>query len=449
MHATKALRYGVPIIEEVKVEMTQITEAKAGRITAETRQVAQDEAVAPEIIAERVASGQIVIPKNSVRQLARPIGIGRGLRTKVNANIGTSPEYIDLAEEIEKAKVAIGVGADTIMDLSTGGDLDKIRREILRVCTVPLGTVPVYQAAIEAIGETGALVKMTREKIFEVIERQAQDGVDFMTVHCGVTQNTLERLKRQGRVTDIVSRGGVFLTTWMIANDQENPLYEEYDRLLEIAKRYDITLSLGDGLRPGSLADATDRAQIGELVLLGELAQRAWEQDVQVMIEGPGHLPLDQVEGNVLLEKRLCRGAPFYVLGPVVTDIAPGYDHLTSAIGGASAAAAGADFLCYVTPSEHLRLPKVEDVREGVIVTRIAAHAGDIVKAVKGAAQWDQKMAQARKNLNWEEQIRLSVNPELARRMREESSPRVSDVCTMCGQYCALKLVKKALHPEN
>jgi phosphomethylpyrimidine synthase len=367
----------------------------------------------------------------------------------VNANIGTSPDHIDLAEEVEKAKVAIDVGADAVMDLSTGGDLDKVRRDILKACTVPLGTVPIYQAAIEAITETGALVKMTTEKIFEVIERQAQDGVDFMTLHCGVTQNTLQRLKHQGRVTDIVSRGGVFLTTWMIANNRENPLYEDYDRLLAIAEKYDITLSLGDGLRPGSLADATDQAQIGELVLLGELAQRAWKQDVQAMIEGPGHLPLDQVEYNVLLEKRLCRGAPFYVLGPVVTDIAPGYDHITSAIGGAWAAAAGADFLCYVTPGEHLRLPKVEDVREGVIVTRIAAHAADIVKGVKGAVEWDHKMAQARKDLNWEEQIRLSVNPELARKMREESSPRLSDVCTMCGEYCALKLVKKALHPEK
>jgi len=315
----------------------------------------------------------------------------------------------------------------------------------LKQSPIPLGTVPIYQAAIETIAQKGALIRMEGDKIFEVIERQAQDGVDFVTVHCGVTRSAFERLRLQGRVMDIVSRGGAFLITWMIANKQENPLYEDFDRLLEIAQRYDLTLSLGDGFRPGSIVDATDRAQLEELIILGELTKRAWEEGVQVMIEGPGHIPLDQVEANVLLEKRLCYGAPFYVLGPLVTDIAPGYDHIGCAIGGAIAAGAGADFLCYVTPGEHLKLPGVKEVREGVMAARVAAHAGDLVKGVKGAWDWDQKMSEARKKLDWEEQIRLSLDPELARRAREESQPKLSDVCTMCGEYCAVKLVEKAL----
>jgi len=320
-----------------------------------------------------------------------------------------------------------------------------IRQTILKSCRLPLGTVPVYQAAVETIAETGALVKMKPDKIFEVIERQAEDGVDFVTVHCGLTRETLERLKGEGRITDIVSRGGAFLTTWMVANDRENPLYEQYDRLLEIAKRYDLTLSLGDSLRPGCLADSTDRAQIQELILLGELAKRAWEAEVQVMIEGPGHIPFSEVKVNVLLEKKLCHNAPFYVLGPVVTDVAPGYDHITSAIGGAYAASSGADFLCYVTPGEHLRLPTLEDVKEGVMATRIAAHVGDIAKGVKGAMEWDNRIATSRKKRDWGKQIELALDPELARKMRKESKPRVSDVCSMCGEYCALKIVEKAL----
>lgn len=425
--------------------MTQMSLAQKGKLTAEMRSIAEYEGVAPELIREGVVEGAIVIPKNLGHKVPRPIGIGKGLRTKVNANIGTSTDYIKPEQELKKARVAWEAGADTIMDLSTGGDLDRIRREILKESPVPLGTVPIYQAAIETIAQKGALIRMEADKIFEIIERHAHDGVDFVTVHCGVTRSAFERLRIQGRVMDIVSRGGAFLVTWMVANKRENPLYEDFDRLLEIAQRYDLTLSLGDGFRPGSIVDATDRAQLEELIILGELTKRAWEKGVQVMIEGPGHIPLDQVEANVLLEKKLCYGAPFYVLGPLVTDIAPGYDHIGCAIGGAIAAGAGADFLCYVTPGEHLKLPGVKEVREGVMATRLAAHAGDLVKGVKGAWDWDQKMSEARKKLDWEEQIRLSLDPELARRAREESQPKLSDVCTMCGEYCAVKLVEKVL----
>jgi len=425
--------------------MTQLHAARSGKITPQMRKVARDEGLSSEIIAQAVARGQIVIPHNMGRKLPRPMGIGKGLRTKVNANLGTSTDSVQLEPELEKVRVALEAGADTVMDLSTGGDLDQIRSQILRICPVPLGTVPIYQAVIETIAEKGALVKMAVERVFQVIEKQARDGVDFMTVHCGVTQETLSRLKAQGRLTDIVSRGGAFLTTWMVANDRENPLYEHFDRLLDLAAEYDLTLSLGDGLRPGSLADATDRAQVQETILLGELTERAWDRDVQVMIEGPGHVPIDQVEANVLLEKKLCHGAPFYVLGPLVTDVASGYDHIACAIGGALAASVGADFLCYVTPGEHLRLPTSQEVREGVIAARIAAHAGDIAKGVVGALEWDQQMSTARKNLDWEGQIKLSIDPEHARRAREESRPHAGDVCTMCGDYCAVKLVEKAL----
>jgi len=428
--------------------MNQLREAKKGNLTPEMIKVAKEEGLDPEFIGERMAKGQIIIPKNIRHNLRSPKAIGAGVRTKINTNLGTSTDYVDLNYELKKLKVAIEAGTDTVMDLSTGGDLDKIRCSILKSCPLPVGTVPIYQAAIESISEKKALIRMTKDKIFEVIQRQAEDGVDFITVHCGLTRMSLERLKKEGRLTDIVSRGGAFLTTWMIANDEENPLYEEYDRLLEIAKKYDLTLSLGDGLRPGCLADSTDRAQVQELILLGELAKRAYEEDVQVMIEGPGHIPLSEIRTNVLLEKKLCHNAPFYVLGPVVTDIAPGYDHITSAIGGAYAASSGADFLCYVTAAEHLRLPTVEDVREGVVVTRIAAHIGDIAKGIKGAMDWDIKMAKARKKRDWQQQIRLAIDPNLARKMREESKPHISDVCTMCGEYCALKLVEKALKPE-
>jgi len=402
--------------------------------------VAEEEGVTPEFIQQGLAQGTIVIPANVNRKLGKYCGIGKGLRVKVNANIGTSTDYSDVDAELEKLRVAIECKADTVMDLSTGGDISAIRRAILEQCPVPLGTVPIYQAAIEAIERRGAIVAMTAEDLFRVIEAQAEEGVEFMTVHCGVTRQSIERLRRQGRVTDVVSRGGAFLLGWIIHNDQENPLYEQYDRLLELARKFDVTLSLGDGLRPGSLADATDRAQVEELLILGELVERAWDAGVQVMVEGPGHVPLDQITANIQLEKSLCKGAPFYVLGPLVTDVAAGYDHISGAIGGAIAAVAGADFLCYVTPSEHLGLPGPDDVREGIIASRIAAHAADIVKGVKGAWEWDKKMSLARKNLDWGEQVKLCLDPVKARRVHAKLATS-GKACSMCGSYCALQLV--------
>ena len=422
--------------------MTQKIKAQEGVITKEMAIVASEEGVSSEWLRENIASGRIVIPANRNHKGLRPIGIGEGLRIKVNTNLGTSSDHIDLEEELKKLKVSIQAGTDTVMDLSTGGNLEAIRREILKHASIPLGTVPIYQAAVEAVTKRRALAKMTAEDIFDVIERQAEEGADFMTVHCGVTRCSMEHLRRSRRIMGVVSRGGSFLIEWMIYNDQENPLYEQFDRLLEIAKKYDVTLSLGDGLRPGCLADATDRPQVEETIILGELTERAWAEGVQVMIEGPGHVPLDQIEANVLLEKRLCKGAPFYVLGPLVTDIAPGYDHIACAIGGAIAGRAGADFLCYVTPSEHLRLPSVDDVKEGVIATRIAAHAADIARGSQKAFQMDLEMSKARKEFDWEKQIELSIDPEKAKRYHEGGKSTEKDRCTMCGEFCAIKKVK-------
>jgi phosphomethylpyrimidine synthase len=422
--------------------MTQKIEAQKGIITKEMEIVARDEDVSTEWLREKIASGRIVIPANRNHRGVKPLGIGEGLRIKVNTNLGTSSDHIDLEEELRKLEVSIQAGTDAVMDLSTGGDIDAIRREIIRHAPIPVGTVPIYEAAIEAAKERNALAKMRVEDLFEVIERQAEEGVDFMTLHCGVTRNTVERLKRSHRLLGVVSRGGSFLVEWMIYNNQENPLYEHYDLILKIAREYDVTLSLGDGLRPGCLADATDRPQVAETIVLGELTERAWDEGVQVMIEGPGHVPLDQIEANVLLEKRLCKGAPFYVLGPLVTDISPGYDHITCAIGGAIAGKAGADFLCYVTPSEHLKLPTVEDVREGVIATRIAGHGADIARGNKKALEWDIEMSKARKAFDWDRQIELSIDPEKARRYHEEGKSTGKDVCTMCGEFCAIKRVK-------
>ncbi len=424
--------------------MTQLELARKGTISPQMRHVAEKEGVAIDAILRGLASGEIIIPANVSHTNSVPCGIGKGLRTKVNANIGTSPDFCDLSVELEKLQTAIKFGADTVMDLSTGGDISAIRRAIVRASTVPVGTVPIYQAGIEAIESRGAIVNMTVDDIFRVIEEHAKDGVDFMTVHCGVTQVSLERLKRQGRVTDVVSRGGAFLIGWMLHNDKENPLYEQYDRLLELALEYDFALSLGDGLRPGCIADATDRAQIEELIILGELVERARKAGVQAMIEGPGHMPLNQIVTNVQLEKSLCGGAPFYVLGPLVTDVGAGYDHIVAAIGGAIAAAAGADFLCYVTPSEHLSLPSVRDVKEGVIASRIAAHAADIVKGVKGAREWDEQMARARKALDWETQVNLSLDPEVSRQVHNRI-PASGAACSMCGKYCAMAIVEKYL----
>lgn len=421
--------------------MTQLLAARKGEITEEMAKIAAKEGVDPEFIRKGIASGTIVIPANKNHPRLDPQGIGKGLRTKVNANIGTSTLFPNTEPELLKLRAALAAGADAVMDLSTGGDLDALRRQTLAESRVPVGTVPIYQAALEALKRHESIVALTEDDLFNVIERQAADGVDFITVHCGVTLESVDRLRRQGRVADIVSRGGCFILGWMLHHGKENPLYAQFDRLLDICLRYDVTLSLGDGLRPGSIADATDRAQIQELIILGELVDLARNRGVQVMVEGPGHVPLDQVMANVALEKSLCRQAPFYVLGPLVTDVAPGYDHIVAAIGGALAALAGADFLCYVTPAEHLGLPTVEDVREGVIAARIAGHAADIVKGVPGAREWDVTMSKARKALDWEQQLSLAIDPEKARRLRQERNPAGIRECTMCGEFCAMRLV--------
>jgi phosphomethylpyrimidine synthase len=424
--------------------MTQLQLARKGTVSPQMKHVAEEERVETPSVIQCVVDGEIIIPANANHTNLIPCGIGKGLRTKVNANIGTSSDSCDLNTELKKLKTAIDFGADTVMDLSTGGDISSIRRALMRACTVPVGTVPIYQAGIEAIENHGAIVNMTVDEIFAIIEEHARDGVDFMTVHCGVTQASLAKLKKQGRTTDIVSRGGAFLIGWMLHNDRENPLYHYYDRLLDLALEHDFALSLGDGLRPGCLADATDRGQIQELIILGELVERAREAGVQAMIEGPGHLPLNQILTNVQLEKSLCRGAPFYVLGPLVTDIGAGYDHITAAIGGAIAAAAGADFLCYVTPTEHLSLPSIEDVKQGVIASRIAAHAADIAKGVKGAKEWDEQMSKARKAFDWEKQAKLSLDPRLSQQIHSKI-PASGAACSMCGKYCAMAIVEKYL----
>jgi phosphomethylpyrimidine synthase len=430
--------------------MTQLDSARKGIVTEKMQQAAVSEGVEPEFIRAGIAAGNIIICHNNKHANGKPLAVGKGLRTKVNANIGSSSDDLNIEKELEKARVAVASGADAIMDLSTGGPVDEIRRAIIAETSAAIGTVPLYQAALDAVrNQKKAIVEMTVEDIFKGVLKHAEDGVDFITVHCGVTRATVERMRREGRIMDVVSRGGAFTIEWMAHNNMENPLFEHFDRLLEITKAYDMTLSLGDGFRPGCLADATDRAQIHELILLGELTQRAQAYGVQVMIEGPGHMPLNQIEANVLLQKRLCHGAPFYVLGPLVTDIAPGYDHITSAIGGTIAAAAGADFLCYVTPSEHLRLPTVEDVKEGVIACRIAAHAADIVKGVKGAMEKDTQMARCRKKLDWEGQFALAIDPEKARRLRAESGVAEHGACTMCGEFCAYKVMDDATERER
>ena len=428
--------------------MTQLEAAKKGRITAQMRTAARSEGVSPEFIREKIARGRIVIPYNKAHSPKRVCGIGEGLTTKVNANLGTSSDYSKIKDELKKVKLSVSAGAHTVMDLSTGGNVSQARKTILQNCPVPLGTVPIYEAAINAVRKAGSIAKMTEEDILKTVEEHAKDGVDFLTLHCGVTDQSIARLRQERRITGIVSRGGAILIEWMSRNKKENPLYKYFDQVLDIAKRHDVTISLGDGMRPGSIADATDRTQIQELILLGELAGRCREKGVQVMIEGPGHMPLDQIQANVVLEKRLCHGAPFYVLGPLVTDVAAGYDHITAAIGGAVAASFGADFLCYVTASEHLRLPTLEDVREGVIATRIAAHAADIAKGIKKAIEWDAKISTARKKRDWKKQIELAIDPRRPGQMRRKFKSSVPDVCTMCSQYCSLKLMdsaKKAL----
>ncbi len=424
--------------------MTRLELAKKGIITEEVKLVASAEGLTPEQLSEDIASGVSVIPINKNHKIT-PIGIGRNMRTKINANIGTSKDKISIDEEIEKLEVLVKYGADAVMDLSTGGPIKELRSMMLKKSPIAVGTVPIYEAAVRAAEQKGSIAKMTEDDLFAVIEEHGANGVDFVTVHSGLTMKAVERLKKEGRILDIVSRGGSFLLEWMIYNEKDNPLYEQFDRLLEIAYKYDMTLSLGDGMRPGCLADATDRTQIEELLTLGELRDIAVNSNVQVIIEGPGHVPLNQVELNVKLEKEICKGAPFYVLGPLVTDIGMGYDHITAAIGGAIAGAAGADFLCYVTPSEHIRLPSIEDVKEGVIVSKLAAHAADIAKGIKGAIDKDIKMAKCRKALDWNGQIGLSLNPEKVRAWRAEIPPTESEVCSMCGEFCAIRTVERAL----
>ncbi|MCX8026687.1 MAG: phosphomethylpyrimidine synthase ThiC [Thermodesulfovibrionales bacterium] len=424
--------------------MTQIEYARKGIITDEMRQVAQDEGVSAEDIAKAISEGTVVITKNKKRDI-KPLGIGKGLRTKTNANIGTSKDSISYEEELEKLDVCIRYGADAVMDLSTGGNIREFRRLLISRSPLSIGTVPIYDAVVQSVEKHGSVIKMKPDDIFKTIQEHAEDGVDFITVHCGVTKASIERLKKDKRILDVVSRGGSFLLEWIVCNDRENPLYEDFDRLLEIAKRYDMTLSLGDGFRPGCLADATDRSQLEELLILGELHERALEYGVQSIIEGPGHVPLNQVEMNIKIQKEICKGAPFYVLGPLVTDCAMGYDHIATAIGGAVAAMAGADFLCYVTPAEHIRLPDVDDVREGIVAARIAAHAGDIAKGIPSAIKRDRDMAYFRKNLDWEGQISLSFDPEKVKSSRNLRPPKDSEVCSMCGELCAIKTVKRAL----
>lgn len=422
--------------------MTQIEASRQGLITDEMWRCAEAEGVDGEIVRAGVAAGTIVVVKNRFHAIA-PLAIGRGLRTKTNANIGTSPDRADLELELAKVRLCEEAGADAVMDLSTGGDIRAIRKAVMAATRLAVGTVPIYQAAAEQLARGKAIADMTADDLFRVIEEHGEDGVDFITVHCGVTRQSVARCESQGRILGIVSRGGSMLAYWMACNDQENPLYEHYDRLLTIAHRYDMVLSLGDGLRPGCIADASDRGQIEELITLGELARRARAAGVQVMIEGPGHVPLRQIEANITLQKTLCEGAPFYVLGPIPTDIAPGYDHITSAVGGALAGAAGADFLCYVTPSEHLRLPTLADVREGVMAARIAAHIADLAKGIRGAYDKDVRMAGCRRDFDWEGQIEAALDREKARVYLERSAKVDNEGCTMCGEFCAIRLGRR------
>lgn len=412
--------------------------ARVGRVTDEMRAVAADEGIPPEEVLRGVANGTAVILRNT-NGGRRPVGLGTGFATKVNANIGTSADASSVEEELAKLDAAVGAGADAVMDLSTGGDLDRVRAAILDRSTVPVGTVPIYQAAVRARADGKGMVNMTSDEILGAVADHVKGGVDFVTVHCGVTRAVAECAGRSRRVADVVSRGGAFLVEWMSYNRRENPLYERFDELLEIALEYDVTLSLGDGMRPGALADANDEAQISELVVIAQLVERARARGVQTIVEGPGHVPLDLVRSSVELEKSLCGGAPFYVLGPIVTDIAPGYDHIAAAIGGAVAAWAGADFLCYVTPAEHLRLPVADDVREGVLALRIAAHSADVASGLRRAREWDDQLSAARRKLNWERVLELALDSEKARGYRDASSPSNGDVCTMCGDFCAVK----------
>ncbi|MCX7746734.1 MAG: phosphomethylpyrimidine synthase ThiC [Clostridia bacterium] len=425
---------------------TQMDAAKKGIITKEMEIVANKESKNKEEIRSLVAEGKIAIPANKNHKSLDPEGIGQGLRTKINVNLGISRDCCNFEKEFEKVKKAIELKAEAIMDLSSYGKTREFRQELINFSPAMIGTVPIY----DAVGfYDKELSSITSQEFLDVVEQHAKDGVDFMTIHAGINRQTAERFKKNGRLTNIVSRGGSLLFVWMELTGNENPFYEYYDQVLDIFQKYDVTISLGDACRPGSIHDATDASQIEELIVLGELTKRAWEKNVQVMIEGPGHMALNEIAANMILQKRLCHGAPFYVLGPLVTDVAPGYDHITSAIGGAIAAASGADFLCYVTPAEHLRLPDLDDMKEGIIASRIAAHAADIAKGIKGAREWDYQMSEARKNLDWERMFSLAMDKEKPRKYRESSMPEHEDTCTMCGKMCAVRNMNKALKGEN
>ena len=424
---------------------TQMDAAKKGIITKEMKRVAEKEFMDVEKLRGLVAEGKVAIPANKLHTCLDVNGIGSMLKTKINVNLGTSRDWKDMDMEMEKVNDAVKMGAESIMDLSSFGDTQKFRRKLTAECPAIIGTVPIYDAVVYY---HKALKEITSEEWLKIVEMHAKDGVDFMTIHVGINRRTAQRFKEAKRLANIVSRGGSIIFAWMEMTGQENPFYEHFDRILEICREYDVTLSLGDACRPGCIADAGDISQIEELVTLGELTRRAWAKDVQVIIEGPGHMPLNQIEANMKIQQTICQGAPFYVLGPLVTDVAPGYDHITAAIGGAIAAASGAAFLCYVTPAEHLRLPDVNDVKEGIIASKIAAHAADIAKGIPHASEWDHQMSTARKNLDWEEMFRLCMDPEKARRYREEAKPEKEDTCSMCGNFCAVKNMNRILDGE-
>lgn len=419
--------------------------ARQGILTKEMEAVAKKENIAPERLMQLMAEGKVIIPCNKVHTCIEPNALGSMLKTKINVNLGTSRDLTDLDMELEKVNRAVNMGAEAIMDLSSFGDTQKFRRKLTHECPAMIGTVPIYDAVVYY---HKALGKITAREWIDIVRMHAEDGVDFMTIHCGINKETAKKFKRNRRLMNIVSRGGSIIFAWMEMTGEENPFFQYFDEILDICREYDVTLSLGDACRPGCLQDATDASQIEELITLGELTKRAWAKDVQVMIEGPGHMPLNQVAANMEIQKTLCHGAPFYVLGPIVTDVAPGYDHITSAIGGAVAAMNGASFLCYVTPAEHLRLPDVDDVKEGIIAARIAAHAADIAKGVPNAMDWDNAMSAARKKLDWNAMFDLAIDPEKARRYRESSRPEKEDTCSMCGNFCAVKNMNRILDGE-
>ena len=426
---------------------TQMQAARAGIITPEIETAAKDEHITPDHLRNLVATGQAAIPKNINHKAGHPKAIGRTLSTKINVNLGASKDCHNYDIEIAKVLRAEKLGADAIMDLSTFGDTRAFRQKLAAECKAALGSVPIYDALVYYDKD---LAKITADEWLDIARIHAEDGMDFMTIHCGMNRSTAERFKRnRDRITNIVSRGGSLMFAWMEMTGNENPFYERYDELLELCRKYDVTLSLGDACRPGCTHDASDAAQVEEMITLGELTKRAWEQDVQVIIEGPGHMPIDQIAANMKLQETLCHGAPYYVLGPIVTDIAPGYDHITSAIGGAIASANGAAFLCYVTPAEHLRLPNEQDVHDGIIAAKIAAHAGDLAKKIPNAQNWDNEMSRARQEVNWEKMFSLAIDPEKARKVHGEAPSEIKDACTMCGNMCAMRNMNKILNGEE